>query len=207
MNVSREPLSRSALFLIGISAIIFGIINIAWPGITITVVAIMWGAFALADGIASFFRPQPARSARVLQIISGIFGVIAGLIVLTQPFVGVVFLTWVLSFWFILRGIIELTLAFSLRKLQNSIKTAVEATEGNTANLAQWKSRSPILLGVAGVLWILAGILVISHPGQSIISITIWVGILAVIWGIVFLVLGFTWKARARADLPRERQV
>ena len=39
------------IVLRGLAAILFGILSFAWPGITLAVLVIVWGAYALADGL------------------------------------------------------------------------------------------------------------------------------------------------------------
>jgi uncharacterized membrane protein HdeD (DUF308 family) len=41
----------------GLAAVIFGILAFAWPGVTLSVLVLFWGAYALVDGILAWFRP------------------------------------------------------------------------------------------------------------------------------------------------------
>ena len=43
------------LALRGVAAIVFGILAFAWPGITVVSLVILYGAYALVDGVFSIF--------------------------------------------------------------------------------------------------------------------------------------------------------
>ena len=169
--------SATALFITGAIAIIFGIIATAWPMASALALVFMWGIYALVDGVISLvlaFRPE-GSTARVWLIINGILGIIAGLWVVFQPIAGAVVLAWVLGFWMLVRGIMEFAAAFS---------------HGNV------RPRWLVILG--GVLWVLAGILFLANHGSAALAIALWLGILAIIWGITLIAAGFTVRKAAK---------
>ncbi|AKE40374.1 acid-resistance membrane protein [Corynebacterium kutscheri] len=160
-------LARS-FFLSGALAIIVGLLIMAWPGITLVTLAIVWGIYAIVDGISSFMRISSTQGGeRFLNIFSGIIGVVAGIAVIAQPVLGMAILTWVLGFWMIVRGFTEIFGAFS------SVKGG-----------AKW------WLVLAGVLWIIAGGFVMSYPGSAMVSIIYWLGFFSIVWGIALIVAG-----------------
>lgn len=170
-----NSLSRP-LFTGGAIAILLGLVALIWPGMTLSIVAIIWGIFALADGINSFTRLSGASKAeKTLYISSGVLGVLAGLLVILQPLWGMASLTWILGFWLILRGIIEIIAAFRLPK---------DAPKA-------W-------LVLSGVLWMLAGLLVTANPGAAMVSIVFWLGLLSIAWGVTFIVAGFRVRSAAQ---------
>lgn len=169
--------SATTMFIIGGLAIVFGIIAIFAPAATGLSLVILWGAYALVDGIISavlVFRRESA-SARGLLIVNAILGIIAGIFVLTQPVAGAQVLGWVLAFWLILRGILEFIAAFA------------SETGG-----PRW------LQLIAGVLFVLAGILFLANPGAAVLTFALWLGILALIWGVMLIVAGMNARKAAK---------
>jgi uncharacterized membrane protein HdeD (DUF308 family) len=40
-----------AFGLRGVAAIVFGILAFAWPGVTLAILVLLWGVYALVDGV------------------------------------------------------------------------------------------------------------------------------------------------------------
>ena len=72
MTHTTSPLLRAVarhwwlVLLRGIAAIAFGILAIAWPGVTLLTLIVLYGAYALADGVARH-GVCPGRSPRVVR--------------------------------------------------------------------------------------------------------------------------------------------
>lgn len=165
------PLHRTSGYLIftGVLAIVFGLIASFSPIGSILTLVILWGAYALVDGIFAIvaaFRPESA-GARAWLLLIGIVGVLAGIVAMTQPISSAVTLTWILGIWLIVRGIFELG----------------SAIFGHA-------SGSRLLLALAGIFWIVGGVIIAGHPGQALVGISLWIGIMAIIWGVFLLVTG-----------------
>ncbi len=175
--------SRSAttLFLFGALAIVFGLLAAAWPLSTALALVMLWGAYALVDGVAAFFAvPKAQGAARWWLILSGVVGVLAGLVALFQPLSSAVALAWVLGIWLVVRGVLEIAAAF-----------------GHDDPRPKW------LLVVGGALWIIAGILFVANPGAAALTISLWLGVLAIIWGAMLIGAGFTVRSAAKgANAP-----
>jgi uncharacterized membrane protein HdeD (DUF308 family) len=74
------------LALRGLLAVIFGVLAVIWPGITLLVLAVFFGAYALVDGIfavvGAFRAPRGGRSPLVFEAVVGIvFGLIPELFI------------------------------------------------------------------------------------------------------------------------------
>lgn len=163
---------------LGALAIVFGIMAAAWPQVAVLTFVILWGWYALADGVMSLvaaFSPF-GRPARGWLVFNGVIGIIAGVYAVFQPGVGAIALTWVLSIWMILRGLAELASAFGQLQLA-----------------PRW------LVVLGGLAWLAAGIIFAARPGESVLALSMWLGILAVFWGAMLLVAGFA--ARRKANL------
>ena len=110
---------RVAYTLIGIFAIVVGILCLRHIFQTVAALALILGVFWVVSGIMDFFtgvfvRDMPRRG---WVIFTGILGFVAGLIVLFQPAISLVTLAWVLGIWLIIYGTMEIVASFSVRKL------------------------------------------------------------------------------------------
>jgi uncharacterized membrane protein HdeD (DUF308 family) len=158
----------SLLLIRGVAGIVFGVLAMAWPISTAIALAVLWGFWALVDGVSWLARAfGPGRIGgpdRVWWILMGAVSLLAAFFALFSPGVTAVTLTWILGIWLIVRGGADVAGAFSQR--------------GATRGL--------VLLGAATS--ILLGILFAANPGAGAVGIAVTLGIFAVVWG-VFLVL------------------
>src|SRR6266508_717109 len=83
----------------GVAAMLFGIFAIVWPGATLLVLVILWGAYALVDGaiavgIAAAARDAP-RQGRLVFGLLGLAGILAGVVAWLWPGVTALALLWI----------------------------------------------------------------------------------------------------------------
>jgi uncharacterized membrane protein HdeD (DUF308 family) len=160
----------------GVLALVFGVVAIAWPTSTAIALAVVWGFWALADGIGNLVqavRPGPA-SARLAFAAMGVIALVAAFFAIFSPSVTAVALTWILGIWLILRGVMELALSFS---------------DSRPA------PRGMMLLGAA--LDFVLGVLFVTNPGASVVGIAVLIGIMALAWGAVFVTIGLMLRKHA----------
>jgi uncharacterized membrane protein HdeD (DUF308 family) len=156
------------LLVRGVIAILFGIVAIAWPTTTVIALALLWGFWALFDGVGSLvqaFQPE-SRGGRVWLVIMGLVALVAAFFAIFSPAVTAVALTWILGIWLIVRGVFEAIGAFS-----------------SSLMLPRWL----LLLGAA--LSLLLGVLFVANPGRAAVAIAVWLGITALVWGGVFVAM------------------
>jgi uncharacterized membrane protein HdeD (DUF308 family) len=156
------------LLVRGVIAILFGIVAIAWPVTTAIALALLWGFWALFDGVGSLvqaFQPE-SRGSRVWLVIMGLVALVAAFFAIFSPAVTAVALTWILGIWLIVRGVFEAIGAFSSSTL-----------------LPRWL----LLLGAA--LSLLLGVLFVANPGRAAVAIAVWLGVTAIVWGGVFVAM------------------
>lgn len=172
--------SGTLLMVSGVVAIIFGLIAIFSPSSTVVALVVLWGVYALVDGVLSLvaaFQPG-VGSARWWMVALGILGVLAGILVIFRPFDGATAMAWILGFWLIVRGVVGLISAFG------------PVTLG-----------SRLLLGLSAVLFIIAGILFLVNPGSAALGVAVLLGVLALGWGIFQLVSGLSIRRDAKKAL------
>jgi uncharacterized membrane protein HdeD (DUF308 family) len=169
-----------ALVLRGVAAIVFGILSYIWPGITFTVLVLLFGAYALWDGVFALvgaFRTQGDR--RWSLILEGIVGIGAGLLTFFWPQAATFALIYIIAGWAVATGILEIIAAIRLR----------EEIEG------EW------VLLLSGLLSVLFGIAIAIWPAAGLLAVTWIIGAYAILFGILLVVLGFRLRG-----LRRERQ-
>jgi uncharacterized membrane protein HdeD (DUF308 family) len=170
-----QPLrSWGGLAVQGIAALVFGVLTLLWPGITLTVLVLFWGAYALVDGVTRLYDAVTGKvttaGQRALVAISGLAGVAAGIITFVWPGITALVLLYVIAAWAVVTGIVEIADAFRRRP--------------------EFEHRW--LLGLAGLLSIALGIVLVVAPVAGALAITWAIGwwaclsaglLLAAAWG------------------------
>jgi uncharacterized membrane protein HdeD (DUF308 family) len=163
------------LLLRGIAAIIFGVLAFVWPGLTLLTLVIIYGAYALLDGVlalvAAFMggaKPIPTW----WLVIVGVLGIAAGLVTFLWPGVTALVLLVFIAVWSIARGLFEIIGAIQLRKEIDN----------------EW------LLILAGAMSVVFGILILLWPGAGALALIWLIGAYAIIFGA--LLVGFALRLR-----------
>lgn len=163
----------------GVVAIVFGVLCFIWPIPTLSALILVYGAFAFADGIASIAAGFAGRQLGAFWplFLFGVVGVLAGLAAVFWPGLTATVLLLVIASWSIVRGVAEIATAIRLRKVIQG----------------EW------LMGLAGLLSIVFGGLVIARPAAGALAIVWLVGWFALGSGIVTLMLGLRLRSLQRA--------
>src|SRR5262245_11657600 len=161
----------------GIVAVLFGVLALLWPGVTLAALVILWGAFALADGILSLiaaFKVRDKGKPFWSLLIVGLLGIAAGIVTFLMPGITALILLYFIAAWAFVMGIFQIIAAIRLRKeIEN-----------------EW------LLGLSGVLSMVFGVLLFVRPGQGALALIWVIGAYAILFGILLIVLGFRLRAR-----------
>jgi uncharacterized membrane protein HdeD (DUF308 family) len=164
-----------AFALRGIVAILFGLFAFLYPGATLFALIIVFGAYALVDGVFAIIAA--ARAAQSHErwgqlLLVGICGIVAAAIVWFYPGLAALGLLYVIAFWALVTGVLEVMAAFQLRR-----------------QMPDWWWL------VAGLASILFGALLIWHPGAGALAVLWLIGSYAIAFGI--FLLGFAFRLRA----------
>ena len=128
-----------------------------------------WLIFA---AVAEFMEIASFEGWRWLHAIMGVLFLIGGIAALTSPFQTFMVLAALIGFFLVLKGTFDFVLALLLRH-----------------DLEMWW-----LTLVAGILQIILGIWAMGYPGRSSALLILWIGIGAVIRGIVEIISSFHLK-------------
>jgi uncharacterized membrane protein HdeD (DUF308 family) len=156
----------------GILAVLFGIATLLMPGITLVVLVVMFGAYALVDGIVTSvmaIRDRKEHSNWWLWLLLGLVSIAAGVVTFVYPGITAISLFYVIVAWAITSGVLEVILAIELRK----------AIQG------EW------LLVLDGILSVAFGILLVAQPAAGALAVLWLIGIYAIAFGVTTLVLAF----------------
>ncbi len=103
----------------GILAIVFGIVAIVWPGVTLFVLVTLFSAYASVNGIFSIVGAVRAAERHVqwlALLAEGILGIIIGVITFFHPALTAIAFLYFIAAWTIITGILELFAAIRLRQ-------------------------------------------------------------------------------------------
>jgi uncharacterized membrane protein HdeD (DUF308 family) len=164
-----------ALVLRGVVALLFALLAFMMPGITIFVLVLMFGFYALVDGVLNLvasFRTGGVKQHWPL-LIEGILGIVAGIATLVWPHITAFVLVSLIGFWAIFTGVFEIVAAIRLWRAMGQ----------------EW------LLLLSGIASLIFGFLVVARPLVGALAIAIWIAAYAAIFGI--LLSGFGLRLRA----------
>ncbi len=164
-------LSPRHLALRGAAAIAFGIATLAWPGVTLWALVVLWGAYALVDGTIAL---AGAISGRYLPhrgwiAAAGISGIVAGIMTFVWPDITALALLFVIAAWSLINGFSLIAIAISERKQLTG----------------EW------IIALTGLLAVLLGIVLIITPGAGALAITWAIGWWACLSGSTSLTLAW----------------
>jgi uncharacterized membrane protein HdeD (DUF308 family) len=116
----RGSSSMVLRIVLGVVSILFGILVLVWPGISLAILVIMVGIWAIIIGIlrivSSVGHRAVPNSGWVWGIIGGALSILFGILVLIWPGTGVVSIIWIIGIWAIVWGITLIVLGVQLRK-------------------------------------------------------------------------------------------
>jgi len=161
-----------SLVIRGLVGICVGVIAFVWPGITLAALVLLFGAYALIDGVVSLAGAVKAARAHerwLVLVLEGIAGIVSAAITVLWPGVTAFALIWIIAAWALATGLFEIAAAIRLRK-----------------HIAgEW------LLALSGVVSILFGFLMIVFPLAGALAIAYMVGTYAFVFGVLLVALGF----------------
>ena len=194
MNRNQEALKKlgstlwKLIMVRGFALLLAGLILLLFPQGTLTVLVIIMGVYWLVDGIVTTFKSIKGRKIHAAWgwgIFTGVLGIIAGLVVLSQPVFSAILTTsllvWFLGIIAIIYGISGLVTGIRLRK--------------------QTKGEWTTILG--GLISILFGIILITSPFVSVLVIIKAIGVISLIGGIIILVMPFRIKKKTKQETQK----
>ena len=157
----------------GVSAIVFGVVVLVWPGISLVALTYLFGAFAFVCGtlaVASGLNLAAHKSTEwVPFVLGGLVGVAFGVVTLFLPGLTALTLVYFIATWAIVTGIFGIVAAIDLHG----------QVEG-----AWW-------LGISGALSIVFAGIIAIWPGQGALAILWLIAFYAIVSGVTQLVAAY----------------
>lgn len=156
----------------GGAALIFGLLTWFYPFISILIMVMFFGVYALIDGVLGVVIAINGRRTHQdwwLILIWGMVSILAGIMTFFVPGITWRVLITFIAIWSLVSGILQIIAAIRLRK---SIRG-----EG-------W-------MIVAGMLSVLVGIILFVNPVQGGIALTWVIGVYAALFGVMNIALAF----------------
>jgi uncharacterized membrane protein HdeD (DUF308 family) len=103
----------------GLVAILFGLAALFWPGLILAVLIVLFGAYALVDGILAVMVRREIENGWSMAL-SGVLSVILGIVLILLPGAVLLAYTWVIGLLALALGIALIYYAFRVRGEQVS---------------------------------------------------------------------------------------
>jgi uncharacterized membrane protein HdeD (DUF308 family) len=162
--------ASTSLILLGILAIVAGIVAIAWPGVTVLALVIMFAVFVFVDALLQALRafssdaPGPVVGHLVLAAVD----ILAGVVALAWPRASALVVVLVIAIWAFAGGFWEIIAAFGS-----------DETSG---------SRAMLIIG--GLLSVIFGVVLFTRPGLGVAALALLFGLFAVMDGVAQVIIG-----------------
>jgi uncharacterized membrane protein HdeD (DUF308 family) len=170
-KISRTQVTkmRWVLGLHGLASVVFGVMILAWPGISVYALTIVFGAYTLATGIVEFgtaFTTQ-GKEERGWLILRGLLGITVGVLVFAWPEISALTLLYVIGAYAVAFGVLCVGASFRLP-------------------LDRRDTASMILTGLVAIVF---GIVIFAEPGAGALAVLGLIAAFALVIGTIELVV------------------
>jgi uncharacterized membrane protein HdeD (DUF308 family) len=182
-NVDTLTRNWWVMLIRGVAGVLFGIATFFAPGVSLAVLVLLFGAYALVDGVLaviSAVRRRGVSDRWWMLLLEGLVGIAAGIVTLVWPGITALALLYVIAAWALLTGAFEIAAAIRLRKIITG----------------EW------LLVLSGVASIGLGILLMIFPGPGALVMVLWIGAYVFVFGILLIALSLRLRSLDRSRTP-----
>lgn len=161
-----------ALAVRGLFGVALGVAAFAWPDLTLVALVLLFGSYALVDGVFALiatFRAAQAHATWWPFILEGAAGVVAGVVTFMYPGITLQVLVFVIGWWAIITGIFELGAAIRLGR----------------------EMRGEWTLWLGGLASVAFGVVILVRPAAGLLAADWLIGTYAMVFGVLLLALSF----------------
>jgi uncharacterized membrane protein HdeD (DUF308 family) len=170
---------RNMFLFRGLAAIVFGVLTLVWPKLTVLALVLLFGIFAIISGItvvAAALQNREEHGWGVL-LFEGILWLLVGVVALIWPGVTALSFLYLLAAWAIITGILELVAPLSF---------PMSGGRG-------------VLMALSGLVSIVFGIVIAVQPAAGLLAVVWLIGIYAIVFGVLQLVAYFEARSVSQA--------
>jgi len=172
INLQQMIGNFRTLFLFrGLAAVLFGILTLVWPKLSLTVLVLLFGVFAVIGGItavAAALRNTEMPGWGFL-LFEGILGILAGVVALAWPGITALAFLFLLATWAIITGILEIVAPLSFP-------------------MSGGRSLLSVLTGLVSIVF---GVLIAAQPSSGLLAVVWLIGVYAIVVGVMYIVVYF----------------
>jgi len=170
----------------GLIALALGIILLLMdPLMAAGLLVLFIGVYALVDGIFALvvgIINRPPHRNRAWLIAEGIIGILAGAAILAAPLLAGAVIVYLIAFWALLTGILELVFS-----------------------IAEWKYLPGAwMILINGIISVLLGGLILANVVAGTVLLVVIIAIYLLIFGLLLMLLGFSLKSVDVEKLRKE---
>jgi uncharacterized membrane protein HdeD (DUF308 family) len=168
-----------ALALRGVVGVLFGVFTFVAPAAAIAVLLLAFGVYAFVDGlfnIVAALRDARGEGNWWALLLSGVAGVLAGIVVFVAPALTALVVLYVIAAWAVLTGVLEIAAAVRLRRHITG----------------EW------LMALNGALSVVFGVLVMIAPVLGALAVVLLIGAYAFVSGVMLIALGLRLRGAIR---------
>jgi uncharacterized membrane protein HdeD (DUF308 family) len=168
-----------AMALRGFAAVLFGIAAFMWPGITLWVLAPLFGAYAMINGIFAVieaFSRDVSRERWWALLFEGAVSIVVGVMTLAWPGLTAMGLIFLIAFWAIMTGVFEIITAIRLRH----------------------EIRGEWMMALIAILSMAFGLLLLAFPVTGALSVILLIGAFVFAIGALMIALAFKLRSLRR---------
>jgi uncharacterized membrane protein HdeD (DUF308 family) len=154
----------------GVVALLFGVLMMLYPAITLVALVLMFGAYTLADGVfavVTALRNRHGQRHRLALLVGGLLGIGIGVTAMLMPDITATAMLAVIAAWIVLTGIVEIAAAVRLRREISG----------------EW------ILVLAGVMAVAFGTILVVAPRMGMLAVLLWIGAYTAASGVLLIVL------------------
>jgi len=168
---------RTMFLFRGIAAVLFGVITLVWPKMSLTALVFVFGLFAVISGITAVVAAL--RNTEFpgwgWLLAEGILGFLVGAVALIWPGITALAFLYLLAAWAIITGILEFIAPLSF----------------------PMSTGRAVLTALTGVLSVVFGILIAAQPAAGLLAVVWLIGAYAIVFGIMYIVVYFQSRSLA----------
>jgi uncharacterized membrane protein HdeD (DUF308 family) len=172
------------LIVRGVAGIVFGVLALMWPVLTLLLLVAMFAAYAIISGVAAVAGVLRAHKAGHptkdgwMVVLLGLVAIAAGIVAIVWPAITALALVLIMGVNALFVGILDISIAIRHRRAM----------------------RGAWMMVLAGIVSILFGIAVIAVPGAGALALVWLISLYAIVTGVLLLAMGV--QARKGASQP-----